>query len=172
MWWTKPTFGLQQQSYYTSANTQSADNEPSWKLAIFSMLSVSLHFLTFCDVPRARCLLRFAVNLMVVGCSRIRLYHRTTQLRPVLNYALTLVILLRVWNMVMNAVSDPRTAYRLRGRLSGHSSLGCGDATDITNNGGTTAPETDCNVVCSGNFNYLMWGWLEATTLPVEWCPK
>jgi hypothetical protein len=32
-----------------------------------------------------------------------------------------------------------------------HHSIGCGDVEDITNNGGTTAPETDCTTACSGD---------------------
>ena len=35
---------------------------------------------------------------------------------------------------------------------------GCGDVDDITNNGGTTAPETDCNIACSGDPLHLCGG--------------
>jgi hypothetical protein len=47
---------------------------------------------------------------------------------------------------------------RLRRSLRKHYSLGCGDVADITNNGGTTAPETDCSTVCSGDPSHLCGG--------------
>ena len=37
-------------------------------------------------------------------------------------------------------------------------SLGCGDVADISANGGTTAPEGDCNIACSGDFSHLCGG--------------
>lgn len=37
-------------------------------------------------------------------------------------------------------------------------SIGCGDVEDITNNGGTTAPETDCTTACSGDPLHLCGG--------------
>jgi hypothetical protein len=36
--------------------------------------------------------------------------------------------------------------------------LGCGDVADITNNGGTTAAETDCTMACSGDPLHLCGG--------------
>lgn len=39
-----------------------------------------------------------------------------------------------------------------------HHSIGCGDVEDITNNGGTTAPETDCTTACSGDPLHLCGG--------------
>src|ERR1700679_3117637 len=47
---------------------------------------------------------------------------------------------------------------RLRCRLWKHYSLGCGDWADISNNNGTTAAETDCNVPCSGDPSHLCGG--------------
>jgi hypothetical protein len=39
-----------------------------------------------------------------------------------------------------------------------HHSPGCGDVEDITNNGGTTAAETDCTTACSGDPLHLCGG--------------
>jgi hypothetical protein len=39
-----------------------------------------------------------------------------------------------------------------------HHSIGCGDLEDITNNGGTTALETDCTAACSGDPLHLCGG--------------
>jgi hypothetical protein len=39
-----------------------------------------------------------------------------------------------------------------------HPSIGCGDVEDITNNGGTTALETDCTMACSGDPLHLCGG--------------
>jgi len=36
--------------------------------------------------------------------------------------------------------------------------LGCGDVADISNNNGTTAAETDCNMPCSGDSSHLCGG--------------
>ena len=47
---------------------------------------------------------------------------------------------------------------RLRRDLRERSSLGCGDVADITNNGGTTAAPTNCNVACSGDPLHLCGG--------------
>jgi hypothetical protein len=47
---------------------------------------------------------------------------------------------------------------RLRRRLRKHRSLGCGDVADITNNGGTTAAETDCAMPCTGDPLHLCGG--------------
>ena len=43
-------------------------------------------------------------------------------------------------------------------RLWKRHSLGCGDVADISNNGGVTAPETDCNMTCSGDSSHLCGG--------------
>jgi len=58
----------------------------------------------------------------------------------------------------MSAVRDPPFAERLRHRLPKRSSVGCGDVADITNNGGTTAAETDCVMPCSGDPTRLCGG--------------
>ena len=61
-----------------------------------------------CYQTGARCSLRFIASLMAAGSSRIRLYPlKTTQPKTVFHSAQNLVILLRVWNMAMSAVSDP-----------------------------------------------------------------
>lgn len=39
-----------------------------------------------------------------------------------------------------------------------HYGIGCGDLEDITNNGGTTALETDCTTACSGDPLHLCGG--------------
>ena len=36
--------------------------------------------------------------------------------------------------------------------------LVCGDVSDVANNGGTPAPETDCNMACSGDPIHLCGG--------------
>ena len=47
---------------------------------------------------------------------------------------------------------------RSRRSLRKSCSLGCGDVADITNNGGTTAAETDCSTACSGDPSHLCGG--------------
>ena len=49
------------------------------------------------------------------------------------------------------------SAAQLRRRLTCYISV-CGDVSDVTNSGGTAAPETDCNMPCSGNGAYLCGG--------------
>lgn len=95
---------------------------------------------------------------MPFGSSRIRSYSLTITLpRTVLYNAQPLVILRRVWKTAMSAVSFTGTE-RLRHRLHKHHSPGCGDVVDITNNGGTTAAETDCTTACSGDPLHLCGG--------------
>ena len=47
MWWTKSTFGLYLQEFKESGpdgfgSTHSADNKPTWRVAIFAMLGVGI----------------------------------------------------------------------------------------------------------------------------------
>ena len=58
--------------------------------------------------------------------------------------------------MAMSAVCFTATEH-LRDRLHKYHS-GCGDVVDITNNGGTTAAETDCTTACSGDPLHLCGG--------------
>ena len=95
--------------------------------------------------------------------SRIRLYSSTTTLRKtVLHNVQPMVIPRRVWNMATSAVCNLQllsTAVECSWcRLWKHHSLGCGDVADISNNGGITAPETDCNMTCSGDSSHLCGG--------------
>lgn len=58
----------------------------------------------------------------------------------------------------MNAVCFFTAVEHLRGCLRKTHSLGCGDLVDITNDGGTTAAETDCTTACSGDPLHLCGG--------------
>jgi hypothetical protein len=91
--------------------------------------------------------------------SRIRSYFlKTTLPKTVFLNAPHLVIPRRVWKMAMSAVCSLLLWERLRHRLRKHHSLGCGDAADITNNGGTTVAETNCTTACSGDASHLCGG--------------
>ena len=91
--------------------------------------------------------------------SRIRLYSRTTiLLKTVSRSVQPLAIPRRVWNMAMSAVCSQLwwSVYDVaHGNIY---SLGCGDVADISNNKGTTAAETDCNMTCSGDPSHLCGG--------------
>jgi hypothetical protein len=96
-------------------------------------------------------------NLVLFGSSRIRLYSlKTTRPKIAFHYAQLMVIPRRVWSLEMSAVRDPRSGEFTTSLR--YSSLGCGDVADITTNGGTTAPETDCAMACSGDPSHLCGG--------------
>jgi hypothetical protein len=117
-------------------------------------------FLYFWDLPRARCSLWSIVRMVPLRFYRIKSSSpRTTRPRTVFHYAHSSVILLRVWNIAMSAVSHlPRCGAFKMWLTWTLLFLGCGDVADITNNGGTTAPETDCNMACSGDPIHLCGG--------------
>ena len=111
-----------------------------------------------CDLPGS-CSLLFIVNPVPSGSSRIRLYSpRTIPPKTVFHYARALVIPRRVWNLAMSAVRHPPLFEALTSSLTWTHILGCGDVADITNNGGTTAAETDCTMACSGDPLHLCGG--------------
>ena len=83
---------------------------------------------------------------------------KTTLHKTVLLNAQPLVILRRVWKMAMSAVCGLLlwSVYDVAYENPTH--IGCGDVADITNNGGTTAAETDCSTACSGDPSHLCGG--------------
>ena len=66
----------------------------------------------------------------------------------------------QVWNIATNVVCDLQSRVRALGLHLQICSfrVGCGDVADITNNGGTTAPETDCTTACPGDSLHLCGG--------------
>jgi hypothetical protein len=91
--------------------------------------------------------------------SRIRLYSpRTTLPKTVLHNVQPLAIPLRVWKMAMSAVCSQLRWSAYDVAYGNIYLLGCGDVADISNNGGTTAAETDCNTTCSGDSSHLCGG--------------
>ena len=91
--------------------------------------------------------------------SRIGLYSPTTTLPKTVSHNVQpLVIPRRVWNMAMSAVCS-QLWWSVTTSLTENIYLpGCGDVTDISNNKGTTAAETDCNMTCSGDSSHLCGG--------------
>jgi hypothetical protein len=92
--------------------------------------------------------------------SRIRLYFSTITLpRTVLHNVQLLAIPRRVWKMGMSAVCSQLLWSAYYDVAYGDIYLlGCGDVADISNNGGTTAAESDCNTTCSGDSSHLCGG--------------
>jgi len=60
-----------------------------------------------------------------------------------------------IWTRVLCVISCYAAFH---GAAHGNTSVGCGDVADITNNGGTTAAETDCSMACSGDPLHLCGG--------------
>ena len=99
------------------------------------------------------------VSRAPIMSSRIRSHPlKTTLLKTVLLNAQPTVIPRPAWKMALSAVcglllwSSYNDAYGIL------STLGCGDVADITNNGGTTAAETNCSTACSGDSSHLCGG--------------
>jgi len=91
--------------------------------------------------------------------SRIRLYSsKTTLPKTVLHNVQLLVIPRRVWKMAMSAVCGQLRWSAYDVAYGNICPLGCGDVADISNNGGMTAAETDCNTTCSGDSSHLCGG--------------
>jgi hypothetical protein len=92
------------------------------------------------------------------GFFLIRSYSHTT-IRPktVLHNAQPSVIRRQAWKLPMSAVCVllQRSVFYVSRK---YHLIGCGDVEDITSNGGTTAPETDCTVACSGDPLHLCGG--------------
>ncbi len=112
---------------------------------------------------RCRCsrFIRSSVNLRLIMCSRTVSSSQTiTRLKTAFLNAQPLDTPPRVWNLVKSAVCNPLPCGRaLSLRLQKHTlHLGCGDVSDITNNGGKTAAESDCATACSGDPLHLCGG--------------
>ena len=100
------------------------------------------------------------MNLNLIMCSRTVSSSQTiTRLRTASLNAQLLDSLQRVWKLVQSAVCDPISCRRALGPLCLRALyLGCGDVADITANGGTTAPTSDCSILCSGDSQHLCGG--------------
>ena len=91
--------------------------------------------------------------------SRIRLYSpKTTLPKTVLHNAQPMVIPQRVWKTAMSVVCSQLRWSAYNVAYGNIYSPGCGDVADISNNGGMTATETDCNTTCSGDSSHLCGG--------------
>ena len=109
---------------------------------------------------RSRCsrFIRSSVNLRLIICSRTVsssqtiIRHKTASLN-----AQILDTPPQVWSLVESAVSNPLSRSRaLELSLQTRAlHLGCGDVADITTNGGTTAPASDCTMPCTGDSLHL-----------------
>ena len=109
---------------------------------------------------RSRCsrFIRSSVNPRLIMYSRIVSYSRTiTRYKTASLNAQTLDTPPQVWSLVKSAVSNPLSRSRALGLRSETCALhlGCGDVADITTNGGTTAPESDCTMPCTGDSLHL-----------------
>ena len=90
--------------------------------------------------------------------SRTVSYSRTiTRYKTASLNAQILGTLPRVWSLVKSAVSNPLSRSRAfgLGLQTCGLHLGCGDVADITTNSGTTAPESDCTMPCTGDSLHL-----------------
>jgi hypothetical protein len=80
-------------------------------------------------------------------------FRTITPQRTVSISVLNSVILLVEWNIANNAC---RCKLQFISTFTDLNS--CGDTFDVTEQGATLAPETDCNMPCSGNSSYLCGG--------------
>ena len=159
LWWTRPTFGLHLHRFCDClSNTHCVDNGPSWKLEVFALLGVRIPCLSPCN-PEGW----FLTQTRIQGAWRrsgfsVSGHISAQQLGPKLSYTM-----LNLWLSRGRDGSRRRVlcVFYCSGAFSTpltETSIGCGDVEDITNNGGTTALETDCTTACSGDPLHLCGG--------------
>ena len=144
-----------------SRRTHCTDNRPSWKVGVFAMLGVrKLCFSTVntrirsgsahpdFSEPGANHVFPYQITFLQNNSAQNCLTQCSTFGYPAAGMENGTECC--VWFTAMECLSC--------GLQNHYYSLGCGDVADITNNGGTTAPETDCTMACSGDSSHLCGG--------------